>query len=132
MGMAQLRRPRQSGFNVFWALLEAIERTTQLEAQALESRDFRSLAILHDAKKSDFARLVALGGRLGIDRSNPALAVRLTALEGAERRNEEAARLGAEQIRAELAGLSTGQKRLRSLKDAYADEEGQRPPIAEG
>jgi hypothetical protein len=130
--MAQLRRPRQSGFKVFWALLEAIERTTQLETQALESRDFRSLEILHDAKRSDFDRLVALGSRLGIDRGNPALAARLTALERAERRNEEAARQGAAQIRAEMEGLSTGQRRLRSLKDAYADEDGRRPPIAEG
>lgn len=130
--MAQLRRPRQSGFNVFWALLEAIERTTQLETQALESQDFASLEVLHEAKRSDFGRLMALGRRLGMDRSNPALAARLAALEGAERRNEETARRGAARIRAELEGLSTGQRRLRSLKDAYADEEGQRPPIAEG
>lgn len=130
--MSQPRRPRQSGSNVFWALLEAIERTTRLEAQALEARDFSSLEILHEAKRADFVRLVALGRRLGIDRSNPALASRLKELERAERRNEEAARQGAMQIRAELAGLSTGQRRLRSLKDAYADEDGQRPPIAEG
>ena len=125
-------RPRQSGLNVFWALLTAIERATQLEAQALEARDFRSLDVLHDAKRADFARLVALGERLGINRSNPVLAGRLQALEMAERRNEETAKQGAEQIRAEMAGLSTGQRRLRSLKYAYADEEDHRPPIAEG
>jgi hypothetical protein len=117
---------------VFWALLEAIERTTRLEAQALEARDFNSLEILHEAKRSDFVRLVGLGRRLGIDRTNPTLASRLQELEWAERRNEEVARQGAMQIREELAGLSTGQRRLRSLKDAYADEDGQRPPIAEG
>jgi hypothetical protein len=130
--MSNPRRPRQSGFNVFWALLSAIERTSQLEAQALESRDFHSLEILHEAKKVDFQRLVSLGLRLGIDRSNPTLALRLRDLENAERRNEEAARLGAIQIRDEMAGLSTGQRRLRHLKDAYADEGEQRPPIAEG
>jgi hypothetical protein len=125
-------RPRQSGLNVFWALLTAIERTTQLEAQALEARDFRSLDVLHEAKRADFDRLVALGKRIGIDRSHPVLAGRLQALEMAERRNEEAARQGADQIRAEMEGLSTGQRRLRSLKYAYADEEDHRPPIAEG
>jgi hypothetical protein len=125
-------RPRQSGVNVFWALLAAIERTTQLEAEALDSRDFRSLDVLHEAKRADFARLLALGQRIGIDRNTAALAERLRALEMAERRNEETARQGAEQIRAEMAGLSTGQRRLRSLKYAYADEEEHRPPIAEG
>ena len=125
-------RPRQSGLNVFGALLTAIEHTTQLETQALEARDFRSLDVLHEAKRADFARLMALGARIGIDRSNTVLAGRLQALEMAERRNEETARQGIEQIRAEMAGLSTGQRRLRSLKFAYADEEEHRPPIAEG
>ena len=82
--------------------------------------------------RADFDRLVALGTRIGIDRSHPVLAGRLQALEMAERRNEEAARQGADQIRAEMEGLSTGQRRLRSLKYAYADEEDHRPPIAEG
>ena len=130
--MPPLNRPRPTGLSVFWALLSAIERTTQLEAQALESRDFHSLDVLHEAKRSDFGRLQALGERIGIDRSNPVLAGRLQALEMAERRNEEAARRGADQIRAEMEGLSTGQRRLRSLKYAYADEAEQRPPIAEG
>ena len=130
--MSLPRRPRQSGLNVFWALLAAIERTTQLESQALESRDFRSMEVLHEAKRSDFARLEALGARIGIDRSNALLQERLQALEMAERRNEEVARQGGLQIRAEIMGLSTGQRRLRSLKYAYADEEDPRPPIAEG
>ena len=98
----------------------------------MDSRDFRSLDVLHEAKRADFARLVVLGQRIGIDRGNPVLAERLQALEMAERRNEEAARQGANQIRAEMEGLSTGQRRLRSLKYAYADEEEHRPPIAEG
>jgi hypothetical protein len=130
--MATPRRPRQSGLNVFWALLTAIERTTQLEAQALASRDFQSLEVLHDEKRADFERLVALGKRIGMDRSNPTLALRLRELELAERRNEEAARQGALEIRSELLGLSSGQKRLRSLKHAYVEGEEQRPPIAEG
>jgi hypothetical protein len=130
--MSQPPRPKQSGFSVFWSLLAAIERTTQLEAQAIESRDFRSLDILHEAKRTDFERLVSLGRRLGIDRSNPTLAVRLRDLEVAERRNEELARQGANRIRAEMEGLSTGQRQLRSFKNAYADEDGTRPPIAEG
>lgn len=130
--MSLPRRPRQSGLNAFWALLAAIERTTHLEGQALHSRDVRSLEILQEAKKADFARLVSLGKRIGIDRSNPLLAERLQALELAERRNEESARQGASEIRSEIMGLSTGQRRLRSLKHAYADEEEPRPPIAEG
>ena len=125
-------RPRQSGVNVFWALLSAIEQTTQLEAQALALRDFSSLDVLHDAKRADFARLEALGERIGMDRSNLMLAERLQALELAERRNEETARQAVGQIRAEMTGLSTGQRRLRSLKYAYADEADHRPPIAEG
>jgi len=76
--------------------------------------------------------LEALGARIGIDRSNAILEERLRALEMAERRNEEVARQVGLQIRAEITGLSTGQKRLRSLKYAYADEEDPRPPIAEG
>jgi hypothetical protein len=130
--MSLPRRPRQSGLNVFWALLAAIERTTQLEAEALGSRDFRSLEVLQDAKRADFARLMALGQRIGIDRSDALLAARLHALEMAERRNEATARMGVIQLRGEIDGLSTGQKRLRSLKSTYADEENQRPPIAEG
>jgi hypothetical protein len=130
--MSSPRRPRQSGVTVFWALLAAIEQTTQLEAQALEARDFRSLEVLQEAKRADFSRLVALGRRIGIDRSNPQLSAKLRALEMAERRNEEAARQGALQLKAEIEGLSTGQRRLRSLKHAYADEEEHRPPIAEG
>jgi len=63
--MSLPRRPRQSGLNVFWALLAAIERTTQLESQALESRDFRSMDVLHEAKRADFSRLEALGARIG-------------------------------------------------------------------
>jgi hypothetical protein len=127
-----LRRPRQSGLNVFWSLLAAIEQTTQLESEALDSGDFRSLEVLHEAKRMDFARLVSLGQRIGIDRSDARLSERLQALEIVERRNEAAARLGATQIREELNGLSTGQRRLRSLKHTYADEADQRPPIAEG
>jgi hypothetical protein len=130
--MSLLRRPRQSGLNVFWSLLAAIERTTQLEAEALESRDFRSMEVLHEAKRADFARLVSLGERIGIDRSDALLAERLRLLEMAERRNEATARQGAIQIREEMNGLSTGQRRLRSLKHTYADEADQRPPIAEG
>lgn len=130
--MSILRRPRQSGLNVFWSLLAAIERTTQLESEALDSRDFRSLEVLHEAKRVDFARLVSLGQRIGIDRSDARLAERLQALEMAERRNEAIAQQGAAQIREELNGLSTGQRRLRSLKHTYADEADQRPPIAEG
>jgi hypothetical protein len=113
-------------------LLAAIERTTELEAEALGSRDFRSLEVLHEAKRADFARLVSLGQRIGIDRRETLLAERLQALELAERRNEAAARQGAIQIREEMNGLSAGQRRLRSLKHTYADEADQRPPIAEG
>lgn len=130
--MPQSPRPRQSGFTVFWSLLAAIERTTHLESQALEERDFRSLEVLHEAKRADFERLVSLGRRLGIDRSNPALAARLKDLECAERRNEEAARKGALEIKGEMVELSDGQRRLRSFRSAYADEPGLRPPIAEG
>jgi hypothetical protein len=130
--MSLPRRPRQSGLNVFWSLLAAIERTTQLEAEALDSRDFRTMEVLHEAKRADFARLVSLGERIGMDRRDAVLAERLQALELAERRNEAVARQGAMQIREEMNGLSTGQRRLRSLKHTYAEEEELRPPIAEG
>ena len=126
------RRPRQSGQAVFWTLLSAIEKMTQLELQALEARDFQSLEVLQEAKRSDFARLVALGNRMGMDRGNPLLAQRLRALELAERRNEESARQGAMEIRAQMESIVTGQKRLRSLRSAYADEAEVRAPIAEG
>jgi hypothetical protein len=113
-------------------LLAAIEKTTQLESQALEARDFHSLEVLQEAKRSDFDRLVALGRRIGIDRGNPLLSQRLQALELAERRNEESARQGALEIRAQIDGIATGQRRLRSLRSVYADEAVDRPPIAEG
>ena len=130
-------RPRQSGLNVFWALLAAIERTTQLEAQALDSRDFRSLDVLHEAKRADFARLLALGQRIGIDRSNAVLAERLRALEIAERRNEETARQGPSKsapkwrgflLARDVCGLLNMRMQMRRITDRPSQKDNAPPP----
>ncbi len=130
--MAAAKRPVQSGLSVFWSLLEAIEKTTVLETQALAERDFHSLEVLQEAKRVDFGRLVALGRRYGLSRANPVLNRRLTALERAERRN--ACRAGEEAfaLRELLRGMDSGQKNLRSVRSAYAGDTDERPPIAEG
>jgi hypothetical protein len=125
-------RPRQSGVRVFWSLLEAIEKSTQMETQALAEKDLASLQILQNAKRADFARLVALGKRLGMSREEGVLDARLRALEAAERRNAELARRSALQIMEEIRSISSGQRQLRSLKQAYAGDSEQRPTIAEG
>ena len=126
------KRPRQSGVHVFWALLEVVEKTSALESQALADKDFNSLEVLQEAKRVDFARLVALGQKLGFSRADPVLNRRLLLLEETERRN--ALRAGEEMrlLGAELKELESGQKKLRSVRNAYAGDTDERPPIAEG
>ncbi len=130
--MSSVRRPRQSGLTVFWNLLAALERTTQLEANAIQMRDFESMRVLHEAKLEDFQRLVSLGKRLGLTRQNPDLASRLIALERAELRNADAAGLVAQVYRRELAELIAGNHRLQSLKKAYVSDTSEAEFNAEG
>ena len=113
------RKPRPSGLNVFWALLASIEKTTQLEAAAISERNLEVMDVLHESKRANFERMVALGHRLGIDRQNPELDMRLKALALAEARNADAAGQIAADLRQEWERQGVGGQRLHSLKRAY-------------
>jgi hypothetical protein len=120
--MAGIRKPHQSGILVFWTLLEAIERTTQLELEAVQARDFQTMETLFDAKRRDFVRLVSLGKRLGLNRRNPELSRRLLALEKAQAGIALAAATEAEALRIQWQGADQEGQRLRSLKRAYVSD----------
>jgi hypothetical protein len=120
--MAGARKPHQSGLHVFWTLLGAIERTTQLELEAVQARDFQTMETLFEAKREDFMRLVSLGRRLGLSRENSELNRRLAALENAQRRVAAAAGREAEVLRVQWEGADLENQRLRSLKRAYVSD----------
>jgi hypothetical protein len=130
--MSSTRRPRQSGILAFWELLSSLERTTQLEAQAIEERDFHSMKTLHEAKRSGLDRLVLLGRRLGLDRSNPELDARLKGLARAEARNADMARRAAESLREELRKMNGDSRKLKNFRQAYVGEPSEPDFTAEG
>ncbi len=117
--MAAPRKPKVSGLNAFWSLLAAIERTTQLEASAIQEKNYEAMEVLHEAKRADFSRLVVLGKRLGLTRENPELNARLQLLARAEAVNAHAAGQLAAQLRKEWEEQGAGEMRLHSLKRAY-------------
>ena len=120
--MTAPRKPRQSGINVFWTLLEALERTTHLEFSAIKERNFEAMEALHEAKRSDFARLVALGARLGLNRENRDFDLRLQALARAEQRNADLAAREASALRVAWEEQGRDAQRLHSLKKAYVSD----------
>jgi hypothetical protein len=120
--MSGIRKPRQSGVLVFWNLLTAIERATQLELAAVLARDFETMDTLFESKRVDFARLVSLGMRLGLTRQNPDLNRRLVALEREQARVAEFAGRQADALRAEWQGADLENQRLRTLKKAYVSD----------
>lgn len=130
--MSGTRKPRQSGLSVFWGLLSALEQTTQLESQAIRERDFHAMKVLHDAKRTDFERLVALGKRLGMDRSSPELDVRMRVLAQNEARNAELARQAAELFRDELRKMNGDSRKLKNFRQAYVGEPSEPDFTAEG
>ena len=130
--MSGTRKPRQSGISVFWNLLSALEQAAQLEFQAIRERDFHAMTVLHEAKRSDFERLVALGKRLGIDRSNQELDVRMRGLAQSEARNAELARQAAELFRDELRKMNGDSRRLKNFREAYVGEPSKPDFTAEG
>jgi len=120
--MSGIRRPRQSGVLVFWNLLGAIERSTQLELEAVQARDFKTMDTLFESKRADFARLVSLGRRLGMTRQDAELNRRLLALEREQARVAEVAGRQADALRAEWQGADLENQRLRTLKRAYVSD----------
>lgn len=120
--MSGIRRPRQSGVLVFWNLLGAIERTTQLELEAVQAGDFKTMDTLFESKRADFARLVALGGRLGITRQDAELNRRLLLLEREQARLAEVAGRQADALRSQWEGADLENQRLRTLKRAYVSD----------
>ena len=113
------RQPRPSGLNVFWALLASLEKTTQLEAAAIAERNLEAMDVLHETKRANFERMIALGRRLGLDRQHPELDMRLKVLAVAEARNADAAGQIATELRQEWARQGVDGQRLHSLKRAY-------------
>jgi len=107
---------------VFWSLLAAIEKATSLELEAVRARDFPTMETLYEAKRTDFARLVALAGRLGMTRQNAEFQKRLVALEQAQALVAETAGKEAEALRSEWQGADSENQRLRSLKRAYVSD----------
>jgi hypothetical protein len=107
---------------VFWALLEAIEKATALELEAVRARDFPTMETLYEAKRVNLARLVSLAGRLGMNRQNAEFQQRLLALERAQALVAETAGLEAQTLRSEWQGADVENQRLRSLKRAYVSD----------
>lgn len=130
--MSLTRKPRQSGISAFWSLLTALEQTTQLESQAIRERDLQTMLALHEAKRSDLERLVLLGRRLGLDRSNLDLNKRMQALAQAEARNADLARQGAEFFRDELRKMNGDSRKLKDFRQAYIGEPSEPDFTAEG
>ena len=120
--MSGIRKPRPSGLLVFWGLFGAIERVTQLELEAVRARDFQSMAALFEEKQADFARLHALGQRLGMTRQHPELNRRLLALEMAQSCIADAAGSEAEVLRMEWQDAGKENHQLLSLKRAYVSD----------
>lgn len=109
-----------------------MEQTTQLESQAIRERDFQTMLELHEAKRSDLERLVLLGRRLGLDRSNPDLNRRMHALAQAEARNADLARQCADFFRDELRKMNGDSRKLKNFRQAYIGEPSEPDFSAEG
>ena len=120
--MATLKKPRQTGLPLFWALLLKVERLTQLERAALSSKNYSILEELHQTKRSTFSQMADLGARLGLNRSNLDLRTRLEALERLEQENLRDAQSAVEALRGELTSLASEAQNLRSFREAYAGE----------
>ncbi|MEI6870750.1 MAG: hypothetical protein WCL08_00570 [Verrucomicrobiota bacterium] len=117
-----LKKPRQTGLPLFWALLLEVERFTQLERAALSGKNYSILEELHQKKRSTFSQMAGLGARLGLNRSNLDLRTRLEALERLEQENLRDAQSAVEALRGELTSLASEAQSLRSFRDAYAGE----------
>ncbi len=120
--MSAIRRPRPSGLQAFWKLLDAIEATTRLEFQAVRVRDLHSMKVLFEQKQDDFVRLHVLGRRLGMSRQNPELNRRLLALEAVQSRLADEAGSEVALLRSEWQEADLENNRLRSLKRAYVSD----------
>ncbi len=118
--------------SVFWKLLASYEGATIQEAVSLNDQDFVRLDRLNEYKKITLQRLVQLGERCGLDRRNDELRARLEALEQAEALNLEAAKSMAAQMKNESDGISLAQRRLVSLRAAYAGDAPAHEFFAEG
>lgn len=90
------------------------------------------MKVLHDAKRTDFERLVALGKRLGMDRSSPELDVRMRVLAQNEARNAELARQAADLFRDELRKMNGDSRKLKNFRQAYVGEPSEPDFTAEG
>ncbi|NBV85813.1 MAG: hypothetical protein EBS01_06030 [Verrucomicrobia bacterium] len=117
-----LKKPRQTGAPLFWALLVEVERLTQLERAALGGKNYAVLEELHQTKRGTFSHMAALGARLGLNRSNAELRSRLEALERLELANCRDAQAAVEALRGELTSLASEAQSLKSFRDAYAGE----------
>ena len=121
-----------SGVSEFWRFLGVYEQVTIQEAVALSEKDFEKLDRLSDYKKEVLEKMVLLGSRHGLDRSNHELRQRLEALEVAERMNAESAGLMMQALAKEQQELSGSVRKLSSLRGAYAPGGSESTFFAEG
>jgi hypothetical protein len=117
---------------VLWGLFSAVERTTSLEIEAVQARDFPTMETLYEAKKADLARLFAVARRLGVTRQNAEFQQRLLALERLCAQLAEVAGLEVQALRSEWQGADLENQRLRSLKRAYVSDKSNPDFHAEG
>lgn len=123
---------RSGQLSAFWKLLGSYEDATIQEAVSLNDKDFPRLDRLNEYKKDALQRLEQLGERCGLDRRNIELRARLEALEQAEALNLEAAQNMVALMRRESDGILLAQRRLSSLRSAYAGDAPVHEFFAEG
>lgn len=106
----------------FWRLLTDYERLTQDESVAIHMRDFDALDRLQSLKPALFDELCGLAAPLGLDRQNPALALRLDALAKREAASAAALAMMLDEGRTERQNLDAARLRLRGLNTSYGPE----------
>jgi hypothetical protein len=112
-----MSRPAQ--FREFWRLLGRFEELTVQESLKVQRGDFDSMEISQREKFSLVAVIQELGGRLGLDRTNRDLRLRLEALETMERRNLDQISEALVAARGESGNAERTRVNLRSLRGAY-------------
>lgn len=127
-----MNAPVRFGVSEFWKLLSQYEDATIQEAVALSQFQFQKLERLGEFKASVLGRMEELSKKIGIDRRDKDLRVRLEALERAEIMNSESAGVMLAQMKVESSEIQVACRRLASLRGAYASDVAQSGFLGEG
>jgi hypothetical protein len=123
---------RPSQFKEFWKLLGRFEHLTVQETLKIQSLDFGALEDSQREKGSLVEVLQELGGRLGLDRSNRDLRLRLETLEQMERRNLDQITASLDAARGQRRDAERTRVNLRSLRSSYLSGSASGEFFAEG